>query len=342
MRIHRRFIVCTVLSAMAAGAGCEASTERTGNRSDHVDVDASACFPSTTCECDSDQCTDGASCPADGTCATCQDEQDDVALYGDPRDYADPDEQRLIDWERGVATLDGTPIPPDDDGTDAGEPEAAPPVLNMGVSTLDYAPPTGDPPASVPVGDQPDWLKKMIAKCNIGGKFPYCDKDHSKENPDYLPPRIPNATFNCADFTYVFNTCGQHEQPNMKWFRVATDCKPRAGGGDKARHALSLVCDGIFCFLIEPQWGDASTVRCSFQRGRDENPPKIPDRCRDAACPGSMYAIHDPEVSEGAGGNNGYLCHGWFERGSTKGAVNACRAKMSGIGIDPDTCFSTR
>jgi hypothetical protein len=330
MRIHRRFIVCTVLSAIAAGAGCEASTERTGNRSDHVDVSANACFPT----CDGGQCE--ASCPADGTCETCQEEQDDVALYGDPRSYADPDEQRLIDWERGVATLDGTPIPLDDD-EDAG----APPVVDFGVSTLDYAPPTGDPPNPLRLTDQPDWLQKLIAKCSIGGQFPYCDKDHTKENPDYLPPRIPNATFNCADFTYVFNTCGMHEQPRMKWFRVATDCKARKGD-EKGRHALSLVCDGIYCYMLEPQSGPAITVKCTFQRGRDEDPPKIPDSCRDAACPSSFYAVRDPGVASGAGGNNGYLCHAWYKGPTSTGAVNACRAKMSGIGIDPDTCFSTR
>jgi hypothetical protein len=102
------------------------------------------------------------------------------------------------------------------------------------------------------------------------------------------------------------------------------------------------VCDGRTCFLIEPQAGSAGAVKCTFQRGQDEDPPKIPESCRDAACVGGKFAIKDPEVSEGAGGNNGYLCHAWYKGRTTTGAVSACRAKMTEIGIDPDTCKSTR
>ena len=352
MTIRRGFIVGGFTVAVALGAGCSSSTRETlGATSATIATSASACFAKDTCACDQQagECADEVSCPADATCATCQEEQDDLVLYGDPRDYATDAEKRVIDWKRGIANLDGTPV-----SNDAGAPPPDPmpaigvagPVFGADAgfvfTPMDYTTPVKNPSKPIPVADQPDWLKRLIAACGIGGKFPYCDRDHNKENPDWAAPRIPNATFNCADFTYVFNTCGMQREPNMKWFEVATNCKPQTGDGAKTRHALSLVCDGRTCYVIEPQAGSAAAVKCSFQRGQDEDPPKIPESCRDAACVGGKFAVSDPEVSGGAGGNNGYLCHAWYNGRTTTGAVNACRTKMAEIGIDPDTCKSTR
>lgn len=194
---------------------------------------------------------------------------------------------------------------------------------------------TNDPPPPANATPFPQDLLDALKKCPAH-QFGYCSgKDDALQGP------LPGVKFNCMDFTYVVNECLKQQKKGLTIKSVSTQCKDAKG--KQEGHRLSVVCSDrnaytMTCYVVEPQWDPSYGSACSWIAHK-ELPFSIPSRCMSSLCPGGDTRVGDPSIVDGSGDNNGWFCKpGYFTGSDTKEKMNACRSRLEGLGINPDTC----